>query len=30
MAVRLSAVESLEKIVETLAKPGGFAKLTSE
>jgi uncharacterized tellurite resistance protein B-like protein len=30
MAVRLSAVENLEKIVETLGKPGGFAKLTSE
>lgn len=30
MAVRLSAVDNLEKIVETLGRPGGFAKLTSE
>jgi uncharacterized tellurite resistance protein B-like protein len=30
MAVRLSAVDNLEKIVETLGKPGGFAKLTTE
>jgi uncharacterized tellurite resistance protein B-like protein len=28
MAVRMSAVDSLERIVATLAKPGGFAKLT--
>lgn len=30
MAVRLSAVENLERVVETLSRPGGFAKLTSE
>jgi uncharacterized tellurite resistance protein B-like protein len=30
MAVRLSAVENLEKTLETLGKPGGFAKLTSD
>ncbi len=29
MAVRLTAVNNLESIVEILAKPGGFAKLTA-
>jgi uncharacterized tellurite resistance protein B-like protein len=28
MAVRMSAVDNLERIVATLGKPGGFAKLT--
>jgi uncharacterized tellurite resistance protein B-like protein len=30
MAVRLSAVENLERVVETLSAPGGFAKLSAE
>jgi uncharacterized tellurite resistance protein B-like protein len=30
MAVRLTAIENLEKIVDALGKPGGFAKLSSD
>lgn len=30
MAVRLSAIDNLEKIIEMLSRPSGFAKLTSE
>lgn len=30
MAVRLSAIENLERIVETLGKPGGYSKLNSD